>query len=396
MSRLLIGSSNVYRFYVDGKFASYKPYNMVKCTKIEIYKAKMDALEVFDKEIIISVIENFICDAVRDVADDLVANGMCEQAIKAFMTSLKEAADRLPETRFALVRPMSRPGNLWYSTRYEDILKYFNEVVVAMDKSNISRLDPLSMMSQKFEYDGVHLTQECGAIFIETTLGNAEAFFGAELVELEEEMEVGEASKKVNKDARKKENLSLPIQTKPDILDRVHRLENKVQNMGSDIENRRFYDSLVSARMRDELDASTNVNKEDRIIITGMSNPIIMPQGFAEKKRWMAEMVGKVINKIEQGAAEKIIWINQGRKNAKEIPMAEVRLESKEIARIIRRKFAERKRGGEDMGRLFVANSVTLGTRVRIDILKAIAKKHANDKQDFHVVAYSSRPVLQI
>jgi hypothetical protein len=37
-----------------------------------------------------------------------------------------------------------------------------------------------------------------------------------------------------------------------------------------------------------------------------------------------------------------------------------------------------------------------LGTRVRIDILKAIAKKHANDKRDFHVVAYSSRPVLQI
>jgi hypothetical protein len=110
----------------------------------------------------------------------------------------------------------------------------------------------------------------------------------------------------------------------------------------------------------------------------------------------MAEMVGQVINKIEQGAAEKIIWINQGRKNAREIPMAEVRLESKELAHRIRRKFAERKRAGEDMGRLFVANSVTLGTRVRIDILKAIAKKHANDKQDFHVVAYSSRPILQI
>jgi hypothetical protein len=201
-------------------------------------------------------------------------------------------------------------------------------------------------MSQKLEYNGVHLTQECGAIFIETTLGNAEAFFGAELVELEEEMEVGEASKKGNKEARKEEKLGLPKQTKPDILDRVHRLENKVQNMGSDIESRRFYDSLVSARMRDELDASTNVNKEDRIIITGMSNPIIMPQGFAEKKKWMAEMVGKVINKIEHGAAEKIIWINQGRKNAKEIPMAEVRLESKEIAHKIRRKFAERKRGG--------------------------------------------------
>ena len=76
--------------------------------------------------------------------------------------------------------------------------------------------------------------------------------------------------------------------------------------------------------------------------------------------------------------------------------MAEVKFESKEIAHRIRRGFAEKKKAGVDMGRVFIANSVTLGTRVRIDILKAIAKKYSNDKQDFHVVAYTSRPVLQV
>ena len=39
---------------------------------------------------------------------------------------------------------------------------------------------------------------------------------------------------------------------------------------------------------------------------------------------------------------------------------------------------------------------MSLGTRVRIDILKAIAKKYSGDKQDFHVAGFSSRPVLQI
>ena len=67
MARLLIGSSNVYRFYEAGKFKSYNPDNMMRCTRLEVFKAKMDALEVDDKEIVISVIENFICDAVRDV-----------------------------------------------------------------------------------------------------------------------------------------------------------------------------------------------------------------------------------------------------------------------------------------------------------------------------------------
>jgi hypothetical protein len=83
-----------------------------------------------------------------------------------------------------------------------------------------------------------------------------------------------------------------------------------------------------------------------------MFNSAIVPQGFEDRKKWMAEMVGQVINKIEQGAGEKIIWINQGSRNAWEIPMAEVKLESKEIAHKIKRKFVERKRAGEDMGRL--------------------------------------------
>ena len=50
MARLLIGSSNVYRFYEAGKFTSYNPYIMVNCTKVEVFKAKMDALEAEDKE----------------------------------------------------------------------------------------------------------------------------------------------------------------------------------------------------------------------------------------------------------------------------------------------------------------------------------------------------------
>ena len=283
MARLLIGSSNVYRFYEASKFTSYKPYTMVKCTNIEVYKAKMDSLVVEDKEIFISVIENFICEAVRDVSDDLVANGLCEEAIKTFMKTLNDTAERLPGSRFALARPMLRPGNVWYTEKFEAIEKFFNEGVTAIGKTNIAKLDSLSRMSQKFEYDGIHLTQECGAIFIETSLGNAEAFFRAEIVDLEEDRETGVLNGKVDialKDVR----LRPAAQAKPDLVERVASLENRVLNMGTDIEDRRFFDSLVTARIRDELDAMNNVNKEDRIIITGMTNSVIMPQGFAEKK----------------------------------------------------------------------------------------------------------------
>ena len=97
-------------------------------------------------------------------------------------------------------------------------------------------------MSQKFEYDGIHLTPEYGAVFIETTLGNAEAFFNADLVDLEEEMEselpknVGKKDKNSgSKIPKRLEKLAATEQEKPDLCERVTKLEKKVQNMGTDI-----------------------------------------------------------------------------------------------------------------------------------------------------------------
>jgi hypothetical protein len=87
--------------------------------------------------------------------------------------------------------------------------------------------------------------------------------------------------------------------------------------------------------------------KEDRIIMTGMTTKTMMSQGFEENKKWLLGMIGEVFNRIEQGAAVKIILINQGRMNEREIPMAEVRMESREVTYGKRQTFAEKKsRGG--------------------------------------------------
>ena len=395
MARILIGSSNIYRFYNVEKIPICKQYKMVNCTAMEVFKVKMEELEKVNKEVVISVVENFICDAVKGVTDDAVTNGLCKKSIKDFLKIVHETANRLPESRFALAHPILRPGNVWYSERFEDITKFYSQGLKTMKSSNIMGLEPMSRMSQRFEYDGVHLTPDYGTIHIQTTLEKAEAFFNAELIDLEETMEVGEDVESVKVGSGKGKSL-LQAHGRLDLGDRMTRVETGLQKLGSDIEARRFGDSLVSARMREELDAIGNINKEDRLIITGMVNKVPMPQGFQDKKKWVLDMVGDVVNRIEEGAAGKIIWANQGRRNEREIPMAEVKMESKEVARRIRLKFAEKKRAGEDFGKLFIANSVSLGTRVRIDIMKSMAKKYSSEKQDFHVAAFSSRPVLKV
>ncbi len=43
-----------------------------------------------------------------------------------------------------------------------------------------------------------------------------------------------------------------------------------------------------------------------------------------------------------------------------------------------------------------MANSVSLSTRVRVDIMKAMAKKISDKTMTAHVAAYSSRPILHV
>ena len=195
MARILIGSSNIYRFYEAAKFRQINPYVMVNCTRAELFKVKMAELGPEDKEVVISVIENFVCDAVKGVVDEMVAKGMYENVLKEFMGTVKEAAVRLPESRFALAQPILRPGDNWYSANLETILKDFIDGVNLIKQTNVMKLETLSLTSQKFEYDGIHLTPECGDTFVGITLEMAQAFFDAELVDLEVGMEVEETSK---------------------------------------------------------------------------------------------------------------------------------------------------------------------------------------------------------
>ena len=75
--------------------------------------------------------------------------------------------------------------------------------------------------------------------------------------------------------------------------------------------------------------------------------------------------------------------------------MAEVRFKSIEWAKKARMLFVAKMKSGEDMGKIHMANSVSLATRVRVDILKAISKQFSStDEKTMYVSAYTSRPVL--
>ena len=111
----------------------------------------------------------------------------------------------------------------------------------------------------------------------------------------------------------------------------------------------------------------------------------------------MRKIIDELLNKIVPGSSEKIVFINQGRNWGRDIPMAEVKLESREIAFKLRNSFVTMKKGGMDFGRTHISNCVCLATRVRVDILRAMAKQFGEEGgEEMYVSAYSSRPVLHI
>ena len=94
-TRCLIGSSNVSRFYKIEDFPNFTPCNMSKCCTIESFKVRMEELEEVNTEIIISVIENFFCDAVGETREEKLIDEKIEEVMKDFLMVVKVTAERL-------------------------------------------------------------------------------------------------------------------------------------------------------------------------------------------------------------------------------------------------------------------------------------------------------------
>jgi hypothetical protein len=176
----------------------------------------------------------------------------------------------------------------------------------------------------------------------------------------------------------------------------VKTLEKNLEELNRDMFRRRFHDSLVMARIREDLDTISNAAKEDKLMMSGLSSKIPKPTGKDETRKWLKDIVSEVLNVIEPGISSEIIFVSQGRSSNKDIPLADVRMSSKEIVLRLRRTFAQKKKSGHDFGRTYISNCVTLATRVRIEILKAMAKKFCSDREEIFEIGYASRPVLHI
>ena len=385
MSRILIGSSNVYRHYRASAYKQYKEYSLVRCVSFDTLDAHLSNLEASQTEVIVSVLENFLERA--GVSDEPAKRREeLENITKELLKVVEDAAVKNPGTKFVLVEPILRPNVKWYDAELDGIKKAQKEEIKKMKVINVFSVDVISRASQQFEGDGVHLTKASGRIFVEGILDAAESVFRASFVDLEDR-EDGEHEEEMGD----RDN-SAPTSAHAQSIDqRLGKLEYE-------IDERRWNDNLLFARTRKELDTATNKTKEDRIIITGLTSSTPPPRDKVQKSQWIRKIVADTLKRIKPDFDGKIGFVNQGKNNGREIPMVEVKLDSVEAASTMRKAFADKRKEGDGttLGRLYVANSVTLSTRVRIEVMKAVAKKLTTKTESAHVAAFSSRPILHV
>ena len=69
-----------------------------------------------------------------------------------------------------------------------------------------------------------------------------------------------------------------------DLAIRIKTVEGEIDQLRDNLYKRQIQDSMVTARIREELDFQANIKKEDRIIMTGLTSKTPMPIQAEEKK----------------------------------------------------------------------------------------------------------------
>ena len=393
------------------------------CTKIEHFNEHIATLKDKCDYATISGLDNIIADFTKSEWDDsmLLAN-----VDKLFKT--------LDEQRQEGVRILLEPLIPW--RKHPEMVKRAGiDVIKNMKKTYPGLLFSPRPSGLRFLQDGVHLDERSGKKMFNATFSASETFFfksddddisghetceddnniSMEIEEISEEIEFLGA-KRAKRGRTKETDWSEEIDAgnEPSSL-QMHSIHNpafaklvqEVKQIRSDMDDRWELDLIVHAGTKEDLDKIENNQNMNKIIISGLEVPEIWLQdnwkGRVAHIKDAISPLFKFIDPDHDYTLGYVKHLNQRLQAARQI--VEVTLDTDRHGRGIRKCLAGKiktwKESGsfpEIMNGVSLAPSLTVATRVRIAILKAIAKIIRSElpNHDAWVIQHAARPVLKV
>jgi hypothetical protein len=182
------------------------------------------------------------------------------------------------------------------------------------------------------------------------------------------------------------------------LKDSIARMTEASSAFEAQVRLRRQRDNYVFARLKEDADFEVNRSREDRVVISGLPRFSSSSTTHQAKKDHYVAVVTGLVDKCcpdmdpKPRVVDVIVNIRRDQLN----PSIEVRFDSTSGAFAFRKSAASfAKTLHPDFNTLFISNSVTQATRVRIEIMKAIAKKLTTTTEEAFVQGFSSRPMLR-
>ena len=302
---------------------------------------------------------------------------------------------------------------VWFSDKLPELNEWLTKEVQRVSMPNLVVGPVFDVSAEMLEADGVHLLPAVGAAY----LGQVRQFVAAALTSPEDVTLVDELQNLVSSDSDDdvlsvmgdeedklgailkivKSNSKKLSSVKP-LKDALTKLAVSSSELEAQVRLRRQRDNLVFARIKEEADSDQNRSKENRVAISGLARASDGLTTHQAKKEYYSkvvmDLVAKACPSLEPKPAIVDIIVSLRRDQAN--PSIEAIFDSPSGALAFRKAASTLAKDLDPaFASLFFSNTVTQATRVRIEIMKAIAKKLTTTTENAFVQGFISRPVLR-
>ncbi len=321
--------------------------------------------------LVTSVLSNFLCDAC--VGDDILSSANRE--ITEHVEALNTFSASNPEVSISVAPPLPRSVPAWYTSYLPVFSTFLFHEISRMGNSRLKYLAPFVAPPTFFESDGIHLNSDAGTSFIHYLVSSADLLYPP--------VASGEA----------------PVQTAVTEAAPVSlaQLSRDVTDLKSDFLRRRCQDNLVFARIKEDKDFEINKSREDRCTISGLTINTAPPQDPKDRQEFFKNLISELVTEAlpDVDVPPQVLDVIVNMRFGRGPPFFEVKFDSVASSQSFR--IAAAKLAKDGLGSfkgVFVSNTVNLSTRIRIDILKLIAKRLTTVSEFSYVQGFSSCPTL--